>query len=103
MIAILVFLVFFLIIRRPTRSTLTYTLLPYTTLFRSIRKGLHQLVCIICGMMTATFGGMIRDVLCQKPARILHSDVEIYATTAIAGSACYVGADRKSTRLNSSN
>src|SRR3546814_19175166 len=33
---------FFLIIRRPPRSTRTYTLLPYTTLFRSI-AGVHQL------------------------------------------------------------
>src|SRR3546814_20735973 len=29
--------VFFLMIRRPPRSTRTYTLLPYTTLFRSVR------------------------------------------------------------------
>ena len=50
-----------------------------------IRKGLHPLVCIICGMFTATFGGMIRDVLCQKPPRILHSHAEIYASTALTG------------------
>src|SRR3546814_6583734 len=30
---------FFLMIRRPPRSTRTDTLFPYTTLFRSIRKG----------------------------------------------------------------
>src|SRR3546814_18965075 len=29
---------FFLMIRRPPRSTRTYTLFPYTTLFRSIRR-----------------------------------------------------------------
>src|SRR3546814_18985417 len=29
---------FFIIIRRPPRSTLTDTLFPYTTLFRSLRK-----------------------------------------------------------------
>src|SRR3546814_10765070 len=32
------FLFFFLMIRRPPRSTRTDTLFPYTTLFRSIRK-----------------------------------------------------------------
>src|SRR3546814_17826560 len=32
------FLFFFLMIRRPPISTLTYTLFPYTTLFRSIDK-----------------------------------------------------------------
>src|SRR3546814_1065804 len=32
-------LLFFLMIRRPPRSTRTGTLFPYTTLFRSVRKG----------------------------------------------------------------
>src|SRR3546814_5529123 len=36
-IALLVFLIFFLMIRRPPRSTRTDTLFPYTTLFRSWR------------------------------------------------------------------
>src|SRR3546814_16753680 len=31
--------VFFLMIRRPPRSTRTYTLVPYTTLFRSVFEG----------------------------------------------------------------
>src|SRR3546814_12706896 len=33
--SILVYLIFFLMLRRPPRSTLTDTLFPYTTLFRS--------------------------------------------------------------------
>src|SRR3546814_16076040 len=36
----MVFFFFFLIIRRPPRSTRTYTLFPYTTLFRSVRAPL---------------------------------------------------------------
>src|SRR3546814_15130608 len=35
--------VFFVMIRRPPRSTRTYTLLPYTTLFRSAGVNLEQL------------------------------------------------------------
>src|SRR3546814_2899807 len=35
-------LFFFLMIRRPPRSTRTDTLFPYTTLFRSVRKGAHR-------------------------------------------------------------
>src|SRR3546814_5597328 len=35
-------LVFFLMIRRPPRSTRTDTLFPYTTLFRSVRRGAGQ-------------------------------------------------------------
>src|SRR3546814_19636891 len=37
------FLVFFLMRRRPPRSTRTDTLFPYTTLFRSLRRGLGGL------------------------------------------------------------
>src|SRR3546814_1622244 len=32
---------FFLMIRRPTRTTRTYTLFPYTTLFRSVEYPVH--------------------------------------------------------------
>src|SRR3546814_3813757 len=35
--------VFFLMIRRPPRSTRTDTLLPYTTLFRALQRGAHFL------------------------------------------------------------
>src|SRR3546814_10337786 len=38
----IVFIVFFLMIRRPPRSTRTDTLFPYTTLFRSLRAFLRQ-------------------------------------------------------------
>src|SRR3546814_1227055 len=34
--------IFFLMIRRPPRSTRTDTLFPYTTLFRSRRDAMHQ-------------------------------------------------------------
>src|SRR3546814_2231906 len=36
---------FFLMIRRPPRSTRTDTLFPYTTLFRSVHIGQHIAVC----------------------------------------------------------
>src|SRR3546814_11656057 len=36
----IVVMFFFLMIRRPPRSTRTYTLFPYTTLFRSLQYGL---------------------------------------------------------------
>src|SRR3546814_16665115 len=38
----LMFYCFFLMIRRPPRSKRTYTLFPYTTLFRSIEGGRHR-------------------------------------------------------------
>eukprot|EP00903_Cladosiphon_okamuranus_P006792 g6620.t1 len=55
-----------------------------------VRKGLSNIVCIACGMLTSTFGGVIRDVLCSRPPRILFSHCEIYASTAVLGSTVYI-------------
>ncbi|CAM9137814.1 unnamed protein product [Ectocarpus sp. 12 AP-2014] len=55
-----------------------------------VRKGLSNVVCVACGMLTSTFGGVIRDVLCSRPPRILFSHCEIYASTAVLGSAVYI-------------
>mmetsp|Transcript_78022 Transcript_78022/g.178496 ORF Transcript_78022/g.178496 Transcript_78022/m.178496 type:complete len:229 (+) Transcript_78022:3-689(+) len=49
-------------------------------------------VAILCGISTATFGGMCRDVLCRRPVRILHSRAELYATCAMAGAATFTAA-----------
>merc|ERR1719428_2686705 len=56
-----------------------------------IRMGVHHSISTCCGMMTATFGGLTRDIVCRKPPRILHSESDIYATTALAGAAVYIG------------
>eukprot|EP01065_Artemidia_motanka_P012635 TRINITY_DN16963_c0_g1_i1.p1 TRINITY_DN16963_c0_g1~~TRINITY_DN16963_c0_g1_i1.p1 ORF type:complete len:252 (+),score=43.50 TRINITY_DN16963_c0_g1_i1:63-818(+) len=61
-----------------------------------MRMGVHPSISAACGMFTATFGGLTRDVLCSQPTgatgrgRILHSRAEIYATTALAGASVYV-------------
>jgi uncharacterized membrane protein YeiH len=46
---------------------------------------IHLVGCALCGLLTATFGGVTRDVLIGKPPRILYSSAEIYATAAFAG------------------
>lgn len=51
-------------------------------------------ICVACGVMTATFGGVVRDTLAKRPVRILHSHSEIYATTAATGAAAYLIARR---------
>lgn len=48
-------------------------------------------VAVLMGLITATFGGILRDVLCAESPLILHR--EIYATAAAAGSLVYVVAD----------
>jgi uncharacterized membrane protein YeiH len=57
----------------------------------ALRKGLPGLVCVVCGMITATFGGVMRDTLCGKRARIVYSHAEIYGVTALTGALFYMG------------
>eukprot|EP00241_Pyramimonas_parkeae_P012364 CAMPEP_0114235664 /NCGR_PEP_ID=MMETSP0058-20121206/6376_1 /TAXON_ID=36894 /ORGANISM="Pyramimonas parkeae, CCMP726" /LENGTH=288 /DNA_ID=CAMNT_0001347451 /DNA_START=269 /DNA_END=1135 /DNA_ORIENTATION=- len=51
------------------------------------QEGLSPLVSSICGMMTGTFGGLVRDVCCRRPPLILTR--EVYAAAAFAGGAAY--------------
>ena len=55
-----------------------------------MRASITPALSIASGMLTATFGGVIRDVLCSLPVRILHSHAEIYAVAALTGAALYV-------------
>ena len=56
-----------------------------------IEKGLSvelmPVVCIILGTITASFGGVIRDILCNEIPVIFHK--EIYATACILGGISY--------------
>lgn len=45
--------------------------------------GLHPIICIALGTMTACFGGVIRDILCNEIPVIFRK--EIYATACILG------------------
>jgi uncharacterized membrane protein YeiH len=56
-----------------------------------IEKGmnaeLHPLICIALGTITASFGGVIRDILCNEIPVIFRK--EIYATACILGGVVY--------------
>lgn len=52
---------------------------------------LHLAACACCGMFTATFGGLTRDVLLGRPPRILYSTLEIYAVPALLGGLATAG------------
>ncbi|MEO1243824.1 MAG: trimeric intracellular cation channel family protein [Pseudomonadota bacterium] len=47
------------------------------------------IVAVFMGAVTATFGGVVRDVLLNEPPLILKQD--IYATAALIGAGVYVG------------
>lgn len=46
-------------------------------------------IAIVMGMMTATFGGILRDLLSGEPSVLLRP--EIYVTAAMAGAAAFTG------------
>lgn len=50
---------------------------------RGILNGLHPIICVALGTMTACFGGVIRDILCNDIPVIFRR--EIYATICIIG------------------
>jgi uncharacterized membrane protein YeiH len=56
---------------------------------RALAVGAPAVVAILMGMITATFGGLVRDVLCAEVPLILRR--EIYATAAAAGAVVYAG------------
>lgn len=58
-----------------------------------IQKGIEYeqipVTCLFLGLISATFGGVIRDVLCNEIPLIFRK--EIYATAGIIGGLCYLG------------
>ena len=54
---------------------------------KGIMVGLHPIICIALGTMTASFGGVIRDILCNEIPVIFRK--EIYATACILGGITY--------------
>lgn len=55
---------------------------------KALNFGIDPVYALICGMMTATMGGMIRDVLCNDIPLIFRK--EIYATAGLIGAALYL-------------
>ena len=54
---------------------------------KGINADLHPIICIALGTITASFGGVIRDILCNEIPVIFRK--EIYATACIVGGLSY--------------
>lgn len=55
---------------------------------RALSAGIDDSAAVLLGVITATFGGIIRDVICREDSPILLK--EIYITAALLGAALYV-------------
>ena len=53
--------------------------------------GAPPFTAVVMGVLTATFGGVIRDVLAHQPSILLRR--ELYVTPALIGAAVFVGLD----------
>ncbi len=53
----------------------------------ALDSGTSPLIAVCMGVMTATFGGIARDVLCGSNLTLMNE--ELYITTALAGSLVY--------------
>ena len=54
---------------------------------KGLNAELHPMICIALGTMTACFGGVIRDILCNEIPVIFRK--EVYATACIFGGITY--------------
>jgi uncharacterized membrane protein YeiH len=55
---------------------------------KALSLGVSPPVCVVMGVLTATFGGVIRDVLAGEPSVLLQR--EIYVTAAIVSATVFV-------------
>src|SRR3546814_15112984 len=101
-------------LRRPPRSTRTYTLFPYTTLFRSDEGPdvVHERPDLIVGQLPTVPVRLLSTIdnrLEQFGGLALGHEVDVgedprpLATRPAPQRARELGSDRKSTRLNSSH
>ena len=59
---------------------------------KALAMGVGPLPAIVMGVLTATVGGVIRDVIAQHPSVLLRR--EIYVTAALAGATVFVGLEQ---------
>ena len=56
---------------------------------KALSLGVPPVACVVMGVLTATFGGVIRDVLAHEPSVLLQR--ELYVTPALAGTTAFIG------------
>ncbi|GLB51595.1 membrane protein [Neptunitalea chrysea] len=70
-------------------DTLGLALYTISGIEKSLIINSNPVICIAIGIITACFGGVLRDILCQRIPVIFRK--EIYATTCMLGGITYFG------------
>jgi uncharacterized membrane protein YeiH len=55
---------------------------------KTLALGLSPVVCVVMGVLTATFGGIIRDVLANEPSILLRR--ELYISAALVSASIFI-------------
>ena len=64
---------------------------------KAVSLGLPPGSAVVMGVLTSTFGGIIRDVLAEEPSVLLRR--ELYVTPALLGAGVFVGLDALGVQL----
>ncbi|WP_205503174.1 trimeric intracellular cation channel family protein [Rufibacter psychrotolerans] len=69
-------------------DTLGIAMFTILGLEKALRFGVSPLIALVMGVVTAVFGGVVRDILCNDIPLIFRR--EIYATACLAGGVAYL-------------
>lgn len=56
----------------------------------ALSLGFGPLVAVVSAVITSCAGGVLRDVFCAQPVRIMHSEQELYATCVVTGACVFL-------------
>jgi len=57
------------------------------------KRGLAPTLWVVSSLITATFGGIIRDILCNEQPRVMYPTRTIYALGPLIGAITYTALD----------
>ena len=56
----------------------------------TLQLGLSPIVAILMGVVTGIFGGVLRDLLCNRIPSVFRQSTELYATCSFAGTSVFI-------------
>lgn len=53
----------------------------------ALSKGMSPMICVVMGVVTSCFGGVVRDIICNEVPLVFRK--EVYISASIAGGICF--------------